>query len=42
MADGRTKAEALKAVEVVAREWIETAKEIGRKVPEPKGRLTYA
>ena len=42
MADGPTKAKALKAVEIVAQEWIETAKELGRKIPEPKGRLAYA
>lgn len=42
MADGRTHKEALRAVERVAREWIETARELGREVPEPKGRLKYA
>jgi len=42
MADGRTHKEALHAVERVAREWIETARELGREVPEPKGRLKYA
>jgi len=42
MADGRTYREALRAVERVAREWIETARELGREVPEPKGRLKYA
>ena len=42
MADGRTKAKALQAVERVAKEWIETAEELGRPIPEPKGRLTYA
>ncbi len=42
MAGGTTKAKALRAVEVVADEWLETAAELGRPIPEPKGRLTYA
>lgn len=42
MADGKTMSEALSAAEAVIREWIETAKELGRDVPEPKGRLRYA
>ena len=42
MADGKTKAKALQAVERVQREWIETAKRLGRPIPEPKGRLVYA
>ena len=41
-ADGATYAEAVSNVEVVVREWIETAQELGRPVPEPKGRLLYA
>ncbi len=42
MADGATYREALKNVEVVISEWIETAKVLGRPVPEPKGRLLFA
>jgi predicted RNase H-like HicB family nuclease len=42
MADGATYQEALANVEVVISEWIETARELGRPIPEPKGRLTYA
>lgn len=42
MADGETQAEALQAVERVAREWIEVARELGREVPEPRGRLMFA
>ena len=42
MADGRTCQEALDNVELIAREWVETAKELGRAIPEPKGRLVYA
>lgn len=41
-ADGQTHQQALAAVEQVAQEWIETARELGRPIPEPKGRLTYA
>ena len=42
MADGVSYREALENVESVIREWIETAKELGRPIPEPKGRLMYA
>ena len=41
-ADGKTYREALANVEVVIQDWIETAKEIGRPVPAPKGRLVFA
>ncbi len=42
-ADGATYQEAIAKVEVVIHEWIETAKELGRPVPEPKGRrLVFA
>ena len=41
-ADGPTYQEALASVEVVMREWIETAEELGRPVPQPKGRLLFA
>jgi predicted RNase H-like HicB family nuclease len=41
-ADGATYQEALAHVEVVIKEWIETAKELGRHIPEPKGRLVFA
>lgn len=41
-ADGATYQEALAAVEVVIQEWIETAKELGRKIPKPRGRLIFA
>jgi predicted RNase H-like HicB family nuclease len=41
-ADGATYQEALANVEVVIREWIETARELGRPVPEPRGRLMFA
>jgi predicted RNase H-like HicB family nuclease len=42
MADGATHHEALANAEIVISEWIETAREMGRPIPEPKGRLIYA
>lgn len=41
-ADGRTCQDALANVEVVMQEWIETSRELGRAIPEPRGRLMYA
>ena len=41
-ADGRTYQEAIANIEVVIQEWIETAKELGRAIPVPKGKLMYA
>ena len=41
-ADGLTYQSALSNVEIVMREWIETATELGRPIPLPKGRLMYA
>ena len=41
-ADGTTRQAALKNVDVVIKEWIETAKSLGRTIPEPKGRLVFA
>jgi predicted RNase H-like HicB family nuclease len=42
MADGKSYVEAVENVEIVMKEWIETAKELGRPIPEAKGRLMYA
>jgi predicted RNase H-like HicB family nuclease len=42
MADGKTYREALSNAEVVIAEWIDTAKELGRPIPQPKGRLMFA
>ncbi len=42
MADGETYERAVANVKLVIEEWIETARELGRPVPEPKGRLIYA
>jgi predicted RNase H-like HicB family nuclease len=41
-ADGKTYQAALANVEVVIRQWIDTAKELGRPIPVPKGRLVFA
>lgn len=41
-ADGATFQEALAAAEVVIQDWIETARELGRSLPTPKGRLLFA
>ena len=41
-ADGATRQEALANVEVVIAEWLETARELGRSIPHPKGRLLFA
>lgn len=41
-ADGKSYAEALGNVEVIISEWIEMAKELGRTVPKPKGKLMFA
>ena len=42
MSDGKTYQEAVSNVETVIAEWIETAVESGRSVPDPKGKLMYA
>ena len=42
MADGETRMEALSNAEQILSEWIETAKEMGRPIPTPKGKLRYA
>lgn len=41
-ADGPTRQEALSNAETVISEWIDTARELGRPIPEPKGRLLFA
>ena len=41
-ADGKTYKEALANVEIIIQEWIETAKELGRPIPAPRGRLAFA
>jgi predicted RNase H-like HicB family nuclease len=42
MADGKTYKEALSNAEIIIQEWIETAKELKRPIPQPKGRLIFA
>jgi len=42
MADGRNYNEALVNIETVIEQWIQTARELGREIPSPKGKLMYA
>jgi predicted RNase H-like HicB family nuclease len=42
MADGETYEQAIKNAQVVLLDWIETARSVGREIPQPKGRLVYA
>jgi len=42
MAAGSSYQEALTNAKQIIQEWIATAEELGRSVPQPKGRLTYA
>ena len=41
-ADGATYQEALANAETIIREWIESAQELGRPIPEPRGKLMFA
>lgn len=41
MADGKTYQEALANAQVIIQEWIDTARELGRPIPEPRGKLQY-
>jgi predicted RNase H-like HicB family nuclease len=42
VADGKTRQAALANVDVIIREWIEMARELGRPIPRPRGRLVFA
>ena len=42
MADGNSYEEALSNVRVIIEEWIETANQLGRPIPQPKGKLMFA
>jgi len=42
MSDGQTYEEAIQNAQVIVKEWIETAKSLGRPIPKPKGKLIYA
>ncbi len=40
-ADGETCIDAIQSAKVIISEWIETAKELGREIPKPKGKLKF-
>ena len=42
MADGETYELAVTNAQSVIKQWIETARELGRPIPQPKGKLMYA
>ena len=42
LADGATYREALANAEIIIQEWLETAQDLGRQIPESKGRLVFA
>jgi predicted RNase H-like HicB family nuclease len=42
MGDGASYQEALANAEVIIQEWVDTAKELGRNIPQPRGKLMYA
>jgi predicted RNase H-like HicB family nuclease len=42
MADGATREEAIHNIEIVADQWIATARSLGRPIPEPKRHLASA
>jgi predicted RNase H-like HicB family nuclease len=42
MADGETYEQAVANAQQVIEDWIEIARELGRPIPEPRGRLMYA
>ena len=42
MADGASYAEAVANAEKVIQEWIQTAQEMGRPIPTPRGRIRFA
>ena len=42
MSDGGTYEETLQNIQIIISEWVETTKELGREIPEPKGKLMYA
>ena len=42
MADGSSYREAVANAERIIEEWLETARELGRAIPEPRGKLMYA
>ena len=42
MADGATYQEAVAHAQLVIEQWLETARELGRPIPKPRGKLAYA
>lgn len=42
MADGESYEQAVVNVQMSIEQWIETARELGRSIPQPKGKLMYA
>ena len=42
MADGKTYKDALSNAEIIIKEWMETARKVGREIPQAKGRLMFA
>ena len=42
MADGATYFEALSNVQIIMEEWVQTATELGRPIPQPQGKLVAA
>ena len=42
MADGETYEAALANAQQIIAEWVETARQLGRPIPKPRGRLMYA
>ena len=42
MADGPSYEAAVANAKVVIEEWLQTARELGRAIPEPRGKLMYA
>ncbi len=42
VADGATYEKAIAKAQEAAQAWIETARDLGRDIPEPKGRLLFA
>jgi predicted RNase H-like HicB family nuclease len=42
IAHGESQDEALREINIVAREWLQLAKEKGWQIPEPKGKLMFA
>jgi predicted RNase H-like HicB family nuclease len=42
MADGASYEEAVANAQTVIQEWVDTARALGRPIPEPRGKLAYA